>query len=82
MILMETKLHKIVLFILYSVEHLKKKLLEGLNVSDIVITSGGVSMGEKVCRTRVSYTISEKSSHTVFISRFVRTFSNRSYKMN
>jgi molybdopterin biosynthesis enzyme len=33
---------------LCSVESLKKRLLEGLDVADMIITSGGVSMGEKV----------------------------------
>ena len=35
-----------------SVESLKQKLEEGLNVADVVITSGGVSMGEKVWKRK------------------------------
>ena len=40
----------LVVVVLYSREMLKKKLEEALDVADVVVTSGGVSMGEMVSR--------------------------------
>lgn len=46
---MYTPYKRLFCFIFYSVANLKEKLLEGLDACDVIITSGGVSMGEKVC---------------------------------
>ncbi len=37
-----------ILLLIYSRESLVEKLTEALSTADVVVTSGGVSMGEKV----------------------------------